>query len=246
MANAIAQVQEGRPLEAGHPDYDPAAQEELAKRKARIAASRAKSDVEQWKEGREFIAIRDRKLYRQDGPRSMSQWVAVGELRSRSVVARRMRFAENFSLGQVREHGKEKLELALTYVSHTVAKDVAWKLESLVFEVPGPRGAIEPVRFALAKPWQIEAAIAHQLNLSTRRASDALPDSEREFVDGLVASVHADDRPLAEIRARPSDSGHPDDTIIEVRARVADLPSVLQRLQHRLTAPTPRSRKRRL
>jgi hypothetical protein len=245
MANEITRTKKPKPLTPGHPDYKAADQKLLKERKARIASSHAASDVEQWMEGNEYLGIRDGKLYVQDGYRSMSRWVAQSELRSRSVVARRMRFAENFSLAQVRRFGKDKLDLALAYVSHTVAKDDAWKLRSLVIKVPGPDGAIEDVRFAVAKPWQIEAAIVHQLALSTRRAGDALPDSEQAFLDGLVAAVHAEERPLAEIRATPSGSGHPDDTIIEVRARVADLPSVLERLQQKLIAPAPRPPKRR-
>lgn len=244
MASKLTQTYRGKPLKPGHPDYDAAAMKELSIRKRRIFRSRSVSDLEQWREGNEYLSIRDGKLYLQDGFRSMSKWVAHGELRSRSVVARRMRLAENFSLEQVRKYGKDKLDLALTYVSHTIAKDEAWELGSLIFKVPGPDGTINEVRFTAAEPWQMEAAVVHQLALSNRRLNDALPDSEQAFVADLVDSVRADDRPLAEIRARPSETGHPDDTIIEVRARVGDLSSVLQRLQKQLAAP-PRGRPRR-
>lgn len=230
----------GRALRPGHPLYDASARAELDRRMAQIRRKKETSDLAMWEEGLHFLSIRDRKLFFQDGYTSMADWLAHKAKRARTTVGRRMRLAENFSKEQVARFGADILELVIAYAARTVAADEAWQLEQLVLAVPGPDG-VEEVPFTKAEPWQVEAALAHQNALQQRRAANALPDTTQAFVDRLLGAVAHGERSLADIRGRPAESGHADDTELRITLRLGDLEAVISRLQSELST---RARKR--
>lgn len=218
-----------RPLRAGDALFHAGHRRELQRRTAKIGKLKARTDIEQWREGFEYLVIRDKKLYFQDGYAHMSEWLAHHELRGRTAVKERMRFAENFSLEQVREYGKERLDLALKYASMTVTDDAGWQVESLVVKIPEGDGVVSRP-FAKLAAWQLEAAIAHQAGLVLRRLEESLPETQRPLLDSLEAAVRDDERQLARVSARPAESRDPDDTVLKLEMRAADLLPVLQRL----------------
>lgn len=237
---------DGRPLKTTHPLYDKALSQELARRKARLAKRRLVDDVGYWQQGNDYLVIRDRKLYRQDGHASMSPWIALHHKRSRTMVAERMRFAQNFSLEEVREHGGDKLKLALRYMALTAREDETKSLASLVVQVPLESGRIEGRSFADVLPAELEVAIGHQQMLARLRLTNAVPRPEREalaqFEEALL--LPGGERSLAEIVARPAPSGLAEDTTVTIRLRYGDLPSVIERLASAMPRPDGRRRPR--
>jgi hypothetical protein len=221
---------EGKPLKQGHPLYDEKAAQELATRCARIESLRAKTDEDYWREGDEFLHIRDKKLYRQAGYASMSQWVVKALGRSRPPVAERMRFAETFSLQQVREHGRDRLDLALAYASLTVAGDEAWALDALKLHVPKMDGAVETVPFKHATTEQLEAAVTHQRSLAQRRDDAKLPEADRDILKRLEQSLQTEAGPLAQLELKAAGTGVGNDTTLRIAVRLGDLESLLVRL----------------
>lgn len=229
MTKPVKPTLDGTPLRPEHPLYDAAARRELDRRKERIAARRAKSDEELWREGQEFLTIRDNKLFRQDGYSSMSVWVAKCLGRGRRSVAERMRFAEHFSLNHVVAHGRDKLELLLDYTALTHADEEEWKVEGLRLVVPAANGRVVEVPALRASMDQIEAALKHQHELAQERGR-RLPAPQEDFVSDLSTAVEVDGRPLALIAGRSSDTGLLDDLRLRLDVRAGDLESVAHRI----------------
>lgn len=235
-----------QPLKEGHPLYDEKKRRDLDARVERIKALKGKSDVLKWQEGWEFVCVRDQKLFLQDGYSGMSKWI-VGHLgRSRSRVAEKMRFAESFSLSDVREHGAEKLELGRDYVVLTPARDEAWTPDSLVVTVPRDQKIVE-VPFAKASFEELQAAIDHQQGLHGDRGRAAVDEAAQEVIAVLERALTVPElsRPLANIAAKAAKTGLAEDTLLTVNVRLGDLRSVVERIAQALLAPPKSKRKQR-
>lgn len=235
----------GRRLTAQHPLYDRNHRVELDRRLQDVGRWKGASGAAMWKEGLEFLVIRDKKLFRQDGFASMADWLQDKLDRVPRTVAKRMALAENFPLALVRLYSSEKLLKVLRYTGRTRAPDEPWHLETLELEVPVGDGRVEKVPFPKASVRQIAAAIAHQGELADDRAARALPAEQRPVVEQLHEAVllEGSGRPLADIKVRPAKSGLLDDAMVTVTVRLGDLHATTDRLARALE-PKPKPKRR--
>lgn len=212
----------------------------------RIAARHAKTAIEQWQEGKDFLYVRDQRLYMQDGYRSMAVWVEEVLGRSSRTVSRRMAFTESVALKDLQTWEPDLLDLALEYValSRQDGDDVL-NPRTLVVAVPREGGRLDSVPFRKITVTQMRAALDHQRALRARRQDDALGDEPRQLVEALSRAVATETGALAKVVARPAKSGLPEDTLVKIDFRMGDLRSVVTRLQQLVAQQErPRSRRR--
>jgi hypothetical protein len=216
----------GRPLRQGHLLYDEQQKNELRDRQAKIAALRARSDVEIWQEGDEFSHVKTKKLYRQAGFNGFEKWVlSIG--RVPRTVNRYVRFADSFSLAEVKTYTRELLELAGDYAMLTVGKRNEWSVGQLRVHVPG---VADPVPFAKITVEQLQAAVDHQYELHERRLQERVPSGVHAMAAQLTKSVTTETGRIARIEPRPSKTGREEDATVVIEARHGDLVSVLTRM----------------
>jgi len=220
---------DGRPLRPGHPWYDAEDAAELERRCQRIAKLRTNSDIDQWREGDEYLHIRVGRLYRQAGFPYMAPWVRA-QKRSRATVARRMRFADSFSLADVRRFGKEMLDLGDEYVALTRKDDLDWTPASLVVLVPRAGGRLDEVAFSKADIADLENAVQHQRELQVRRRQDGVPDPDRRIYQALARGVETAAGPLARLELQPGKLDG-EATTLHIAVRMPDLASLVAHLQ---------------
>lgn len=226
-----------RRLTPGNTRFDADHRRELDRRTAQLGRLRTASDEAAWHQGQHYLAIRDRKLYLQDGCSSFKEWIETKHKRARSKVYEKMAFAEHFSLADVRRHGRDMLELLLVYVGLTVAREDDWALDSVVVKVPRD-GRIVDVPFRACIPADLEAAIAHQRRLALERALAALEQHQQRVAGELRKALTLPDgkRALGSVAVRPASSGLDEDSEVRLQFRWGDLRSVVERLANELLA----------
>jgi hypothetical protein len=135
-----------------------------------------------WKIGRELAQVASLGLHRSRGFDSLKAYADATLGISRDTALQAMRVAEAFGERMVIDHGVEKLDRALRYLSATPERDAPGDLPAMTLRVPDAQGDVREVPFAEVTIAQIRAATRAE-----RESDDDAPDSNVDIARTLDA-----------------------------------------------------------
>jgi hypothetical protein len=132
-------------------------------------------------------------LWREDGKKSFTAWLAAFQPGKVSTIRAGMRVAEHYSLDQAGEHGIEKLDEALRLRAASPKMESAADILTSSIRIRGPKGTFVLVPFALATIPQVRGArlLVVESAKPKPKADDGLAALQRDV--GTLAKVSRDE-----------------------------------------------------